>query len=182
MHRKQLKEKKHHSILLQRAWDKYKEQSFTFEVIEEATSPEHLLTREQVYLDYYKSYEVDKGYNICKVAGSSLGVKHSEETIQKYRQRKHSEETRKKLSEAGKGKVPWNKGKQTSDQAKSIMSERKEKTKKKVEKICPETGIVVEYKSLKDAERDGYHRYHIFECCNGIKKTHKGYFWKYAES
>jgi len=229
-HKNHLKERKHHSVLLQRAWDKYGEQSFLFEILEEVSNPEHLLAYEQVYLDYYKSYEIDRGYNICKIAGSHLGIKRSEETRKKLSEaaknrneetrkklreanvgKKHSEqtkqklrevrqnlseetrkklseaaknrneETRKNMSEAQKGKVPWNKGKQTSDQTKSILSERKEKTKKKVEKICPETGIVVEYKSLKDAERDGYHRYHIIECCNGIAKKHKGYFWKYSE-
>ena len=263
-HKTLLKEGKHHSCHLQSAWDLYGEQSFAFELIEEVSNPQDLLEHEQVYLDHYKSYEGDRGYNICKVAGSPLGVKRSEETRKKLSEanknrseetrkkineankrriiseetrkkiseankgkivseetrkklreanagKKHSEqtkqklrearqnlseetrkklseaaknrneETRKNMSEAQKGKVPWNKGKETPDHIKVRMSERKEKYKKKIERICPETGIVVEYKSLKDAERDGYHRYHIVECCNGIAKKHKGYFWKYSE-
>ena len=116
-HRYDLKEGKHHSEHLQSAWNKYGEQSFTFEVLEEVSNQEHLLAYEQVYLDYYKSYEIDRGYNICKVAGSSLGIKHSEETRKKMSESKNkpeaiehmrkiktgkkaSEETRKKIKEA----------------------------------------------------------------------------------
>ena len=105
-HKAELKEGKHHSCLLQRAWDKYGEQSFKFEILEEVSNPQHLLAYEQVYLDYYKSYEVDRGYNICKIAGSPLGIKHSEETKQKMSEAKknQSEETKKKISEAHTGK------------------------------------------------------------------------------
>ena len=82
-HKKDLAKGKHHSILLQRAWDKYGEQSFKFELIEKVSNPEHLLAYEQVYLDYYKSYESERGYNICKVAGSGYGIKWSEEAKKK---------------------------------------------------------------------------------------------------
>jgi hypothetical protein len=47
---------------------------------------EVLIEREQHYLD-----ELDPFFNICKVAGSVLGVKHSKET-------------RRKMSKAQKGK------------------------------------------------------------------------------
>jgi group I intron endonuclease len=105
-HKHSLKKGKHHSSYLQRAWDKYGEQSFTFDIIEEVTNPEHLIAYEQVYLDYYKSYETDRGYNICKVAGSQLGMKHSEETKRKMSEsaKNMSEETKKKMSEAKKVK------------------------------------------------------------------------------
>jgi group I intron endonuclease len=41
-------------------------------------------------------------YNILKTAGSSLGFKHSEETLKKLRNRKHSEETKAKMSDTAK--------------------------------------------------------------------------------
>jgi hypothetical protein len=63
----------HHSILLQRAFDKYKEVNFQFEVLEEC-QVEKLIEREQHYLDTLKPE-----YNICKTAGSRLGAKLSEE-------------------------------------------------------------------------------------------------------
>ena len=36
---------------------------------------------EQLYLDHYQPWiETGKGYNICKMAGSNLGIKLSKET------------------------------------------------------------------------------------------------------
>ena len=39
------------------------------------------------------------------------------------RGRKHSEEARRKISEAGKGRVPWNKGKTLSEETRRKISE-----------------------------------------------------------
>jgi group I intron endonuclease len=135
-HKHYLKEGKHHSEHLQKAWDKYGEQNFTFDIIEEVSNPEHLLAYEQVYLDYYKSYEGDRGYNICKVAGSSLGMKHTEETINKRSGKNHpfygkkrllSDEARKKISEANKHRI-------ISEETRQKMRDRKysEETRKKM--------------------------------------------------
>ena len=119
-HRQLLKLGQHHSGHLQYAWNAYGEQSFTFDVIEEVSNLKHLLSYEQVYLDYYKSYEGDKGYNICKVAGSSLGVKHTEEHKKKMSEalkgRKHTEEARQKMSEAAKRRI-------TTEETKQKLSE-----------------------------------------------------------
>jgi group I intron endonuclease len=98
IHKIRLRQGKHHSEHLQHAWNKDGEQNFKFEVLEKVQSPLHLISYEQVYLDYYKSYERECGYNICKFAGSSLGIKHTEEAKQK-------------MSEAKTGRVTWNKGK-----------------------------------------------------------------------
>jgi group I intron endonuclease len=147
-HKHDLKEGKHHSEHLQKSWDKYGEQSFTFEILEEVTNPEHLLAYEQVYLDYYKSFEVDRGYNMCKVAGSHLGMKRKEETIKKLKNRIISQETKHKLSEAQKGRIfseetkkkigEANSGRKRTEETKTKMSEakkgkkRSEETKKKI--------------------------------------------------
>lgn len=66
-HRRMLKSGTHHSIKLQRAWDKYGEDAFEFKIVEEVI--DGLLTiYEQVYINHYNS-PVD-GYNILKVAGT----------------------------------------------------------------------------------------------------------------
>ena len=137
-HKNHLKRGKHHSCHLQSAWDKYGEQSFKLEIIQEVFIPEHLLAYEQVYLDYYKSYEIDKGYNICKVAGSPLGVKQSEETINNKSGKNHpfygkkrllSDEARKNISEANKRRIVSEetkkkmRNKRWSEEAKKKMSE-----------------------------------------------------------
>lgn len=82
-HKKYLKKGKHHSKHLQNAWNINGQLNFKFEIIEEISNPLHLLSYEQVYLDYYKSYERERGYNICKIAGSPIGLRRSEETKQK---------------------------------------------------------------------------------------------------
>lgn len=61
----------------------------------------NLIEREQFYLDLLKPQ-----YNICKIAGSSKGYKHSEEVIEKIRTlnigKKHSNVTRKKIGNSNK--------------------------------------------------------------------------------
>lgn len=98
----------HHSITLQRAWNKYGPDAFTFEVLE-LVLPPFLLEREQHWLDTLKPFDPAIGYNIDSVAGSRIGHTVSPETREKLRQanlgKKHSEETIRKLAEANKGRT-----------------------------------------------------------------------------
>ena len=80
IHRSHLRRNMHHSILLQRVWNKYWEQSFRFEVIEYVDNKSKLIEREQYWIDLLKPE-----YNIAKAAGSPLGVVKSEETKAKLR-------------------------------------------------------------------------------------------------
>lgn len=79
-HFRDLKNGVHHSIVLQRAVDKYEIENFEFEIIEEC-SKEELLIKEQYYMDL-----LSPKYNICKVAGSSIGCIQPEEANEKRRQ------------------------------------------------------------------------------------------------
>ena len=58
-HKKDLINKKHHSILLQRAWDKYGTDSFLFEIVE-LCDEDILLITEQKYLDLNPEYNISK--------------------------------------------------------------------------------------------------------------------------
>lgn len=78
-HFKDLENKKHHSIILQRAVNKYGIDNFIFIVLEECAK-EILLIREQHYIDTLLPL-----YNICQVAGNSLGIKQSKKSIEKRR-------------------------------------------------------------------------------------------------
>lgn len=82
-HRNQLRNNKHHSVTLQRAFNKYGEEAFKFEVLQLVDDPNHLLAYEQSFLDYFKSYKKELGYNVCSIAGNTLGRKHSEESKHK---------------------------------------------------------------------------------------------------
>ena len=104
-HKSDLLANKHHSKYLQAAINKYGIENFSLDVLC-LYSKKDLLYYEQVCINL-----LNPEYNILKIAGSCLGRKHSEETklklskIQKgIPQGPKSEETKLKLSLALKGK------------------------------------------------------------------------------
>lgn len=76
MHRSRLRRCTHHSIKLQRAWDKHGADAFEFVIIEQCAEAE-LLTREQHWIDALHAQA--KGYNIAAVAGRTVGCTWTEE-------------------------------------------------------------------------------------------------------
>lgn len=94
----------HHSAHLQSAWNKYGADCFEFTVLERCEK-ERLIEREQFYIDLEQPV-----YNMSPTAGSSLGIKRSEET-------------RRRLSEAKKGKPSPRKGVKLSEETRAKISE-----------------------------------------------------------
>jgi group I intron endonuclease len=150
-HISDLNKNKHHSIYLQRAWDKYGADCFEFSVIEYCEK-DKLIEREQFFIDIFCPT-----YNILPTAGSCLGMKHSDEAKKKnalahmgnsyavlymrsdearkkfsaiHKGKIVSEETRKKISLAHKGHI-------ASDETKEKMS--KARKGKKLNPLSPET-------------------------------------------
>jgi hypothetical protein len=82
---------------IDRALLKYGFSNFSMEILEYCDEKELLLKREQYYLDNLKPQ-----YNIVETAGSTLGYKHTEESIEKMRNFVLSEEViaRKRLATA----------------------------------------------------------------------------------
>lgn len=128
-HMNSLNRKDSKCTLLQRAWNKYGQSNFSFEILELCS--ENMLDEiETKYIDLYDSCNVDKGYNIepggnankylsdqtkQKIRDAHLGIRASDETKKKMSESRvghknpmygktHSEETRKKISEAKNGK------------------------------------------------------------------------------
>lgn len=99
-----LKRGKHHSLALQRAYNKYGEDAFFFAIIEDGISQDYLIEREQYWLDKLKPE-----YNVLKMAGSNKGWHHSDKTkagmSAKRKGRSPSSEWRQKISDARKGYV-----------------------------------------------------------------------------
>lgn len=103
----------HKNRHLQNAFIKYGIEKFTFEVIEIVHEKEKLIHCEQIWINKTRCYYNNTGFNICPIAGSTLGVKHSKETKEKRSVlnignkfnlgKKASHETRKKMSNAHKG-------------------------------------------------------------------------------
>ena len=80
-----LRRGKHKNIFLQRAWNKYGEESFEYYILEEVNlSINTLLNREQYYLDFYKPYDQIIGYNLCSLASRNrFGMKMPESAKKK---------------------------------------------------------------------------------------------------
>ena len=130
----------HHSRYLQRSFNKYGEDELKFSVLEITEDQNECIPLEQKYLD-----EISPQYNHCKTAGSTLGVRLSDEHKEKlskalkgkklpprsdeykgkqsvaHKGKKASEETRKKMSASRKGKVT-NLGYKHTEIAKMHMS------------------------------------------------------------
>ncbi len=137
-HKYKLKNDKHHSIHLQRSWDKYGEENFVFKILEIVEDKEKLLKREQHWLDKTECCKREFGYNICSTAGSQLGYKHTEEARHKmsnshkelYKNgyvssnlgKKHTKKSKKKMSLALSGKNHPIYGKNHSKKTKKKMS------------------------------------------------------------
>lgn len=82
-HKKVLKYEVHHSYHLQNAWNKYGEDSFSFEILETFSDSTILIQRELDLILKYKTNDRVFGYNIAlpNPAGNGEGVsKHSDET------------------------------------------------------------------------------------------------------
>ena len=113
-----------HSVLLQRAWNKYKENSFTFEILELCT--EDML--DEVETKYIELYDAcNNGYNIEPGGNSNKYLADS--TKQKLREasigRRHSNETKQKMSRSKTGRNNGMYGKSHSEESKRKMSESK---------------------------------------------------------
>ena len=112
--------------------------------------------------------------------------------------KKHTEETKRKMSEAHKGENNHNYGKHLSEETKKKISENHANVKgenhpmygrtgennpnsKPVIQIDPNTNEVINtYSGANEAARQtGFNANCIGACCRGERKTHKGYKWMF---
>lgn len=124
-HKNNLRKGLHVNKILQNSWNKYGQENFKFEIVEEILDKSKLIEREQYYLDLLKPE-----YNICLYAESPkcamLGKKHSEKTKEKQSIAKigilRSNETKQKISNSLKGEKSFNYGKRFSEETRQKMS------------------------------------------------------------
>lgn len=119
-HKFHLNNNNHPNRHLQFAWNKDKSYSFDYFILEYCEI-EKLLEREQYWIDKYKAFNDKLGYNLSQVAGSPMaGLKHTEETKKKI----GAASKGKKLSEAHILRIKEaNTGRIFSDEHKKKMSE-----------------------------------------------------------
>jgi len=97
-HSGDLNSNRHCNSYLQRAWNKYGEDNFSFEIIDIVEDKSVLFKREQYLLDTLNPFG-DNGYNICKTTNSyTFGYKLSKERINEMKNRKFSNETKDRMS------------------------------------------------------------------------------------
>jgi len=125
-HFKRLKAGNHENPHLQHAYNRYGSNDFLFVIVEHVDHVKSLILREQYYMDF-----MTPEYNIARIAGSNLGVKHTPETIEKFRRRPRTPETKEKLRLANLGIPPSPKAIENS-RAANLGKPRTPKTKEKL--------------------------------------------------
>ena len=112
-HRKELKNNIHINCILQRAWDKYGEDNFLFEIIEECNI-NVLLEREQRYLDLQPDYNIgissSGGDNLSKNPNKNNIVKKITESVKRRYDLMTDEEKKEKHSQPMETNPNWKGG------------------------------------------------------------------------
>ena len=204
VHEWAMKNNKHNNIKLQRAVLKYGYNNFKFEILEEIETDDRIeaLTLENKYIIKYNSFK--NGYNQSEGFEGSTLQKYSKERLEKMRVnmlgntiwegRKHTEETKSRISKGNKGKKVSLKSRQKMSEARKgnflkednpfYGKEHTEETKSKIRKkngkpiICIETSI--KYDSINQCAKDmNIDRKGIERVLNGKYKQTKGYTFKY---
>ena len=158
--------------LFNNAIQKYGWKNFTHEILEDYVPIDNINEKECYWIKKYKSNNREYGYNI-------------EEGGHAYRT--FSKETRKKISEAVKGKPKSiehkkklseaNLGHHLSESVKQQISERQ---KKPVAKLDEDGNIIEKFPSAKEAaESINRDPSSLAKCCRGVQKTCGKYRWRY---
>lgn len=140
LHKRDLRLGKHHSPLMQRAWDKYGEDAFVFDLVL-VCGVSNLLIYEQTLIDFYQAANPRHGMNIAPIAGRAAvpwtverraafiaartgkpNYKNNPEAHARLMAgvhrgpehhmygRKHTDESKAKMSSSLTGRKVWNKG------------------------------------------------------------------------
>jgi group I intron endonuclease len=201
-HITRLERQEHHSPFLQKDWNDNKN-NFEFILLERILNEKNILEREQWWID-----NTDSFYNICKIAGTSLGVKRTEEYKKKIsdslmgvkhpperckqksiyqtgrKHKKYSDEGRKNCSDAQKklymnGYIHPNKGKKHSEDRKKEIGV---KSSKPIIQYDINDNFVKEWNSIKDATTNGgFCSSGIIDCLKNRKEKYKNFKWIYKK-
>lgn len=186
-HLKGLKTNTHHNVHLQRAWNKYGESAFEFNVLLQVESEKTMFLEEARMIE-----QEDMLYNIFE---GGLGG-------DRFTNHPNKEEYRNNLSEAQKKRYQIKGEKEKANPFKYLTSEElKVMTKKwsdakkgskngrfiydkKVKQIDKKTRKVVKiYDYVRLVDEDGYNSKYVIKCCNKKEGffSHKGYLWEWTD-
>lgn len=112
-------------IALKDALEKYGKQNFSKEIIEYLDLEADTMISESHYIKKFNTL-VPNGYNISPTGGNfknnKLSEDHKRKISESHKGIKHSEETKKKLRQISKGKIPTNKGVPLTNEQKIKLS------------------------------------------------------------
>ena len=176
------------------------------EYIKTCYSEEEMCSDEQYYIKVFKTLWPN-GYNLTE-GGDGWSGGPCEETRRKLSEihKNISDETRRKMSLAKKGRTPYNKGKHLSEEQKRKIGEgNKGKTmseearrkiseaqkghigynkgqisEKRIKVLCVENGIIYDSMTIA-SEKTNANISHISQCCKKQygRRTAGGYHWQY---
>lgn len=165
------------------SWHKHGRKNFEYSVIEYLEFDENVLKeRELFWMEFYNSLNRKKGYNLRKDAKTNCEV--TKETREKCRisqiKRFEDDNERKKIGESTK--KFW---KENPD----IKEQMREKIKNanrlyRIGKYSKNTDELIEIFEFKDNIKEKYPDFYIqaiLGCCQGTKKSYKGFNWHYVE-
>lgn len=205
-HLHDLRNGKHNNAKLQRAWNKYGEADFRFDVLERCDKSA-LIEREQFYLDSTRPF-----FNILRKAGSAAGYKHTDEARAKNRERqlaylasltdeeraryyatrgeskkggKHTDEHRQKIASAMKGR-------ETTEAQKAAFEAAKKRPEAVAKRIAARAciwyvatapdGTEHEFQNMCEfARRHGLQQGHMVAVARGKRNQHKGWTCRYRD-
>ena len=149
-------------------------------VIGKFEDKQEALNIEEMFIWLFDS--INEGYNTSAYSSHSC---------------KHSEETKRKMSEAKTGENNYWYGKHHSEESKQKMSEShigkhfSEEHRRKISENNPSKAVIqlskdgkfiAEYPSIREASRQtGCNKSHICDCCKGNRKSASGFIWRYKE-
>lgn len=150
-----ISDKKRGKSIISHSLLKYGYASFSVEILEYCDRSE-VLSREQYYLDLLKPE-----YNILQIAGSPVGYKHSEESLEKMRIRSNSQEHKEHLkklhAETRTKRLEHLKSHNASEEQRSKSRERLLEYNKslahKVEILDTKNNETTSYYSIREAAR-----------------------------
>lgn len=180
-HWDKLRKNKHKNIHLQRAWNKYGEENFVFEILEECEN-KFLTSQEHYWATILNTHNREYGYNLrpTNPFGKTIVPKEMRDKMSKlYKGRKLPKSTHEKLWESRR-KSGWT---MSQEQKNKIGNANKGKThipknKKIILQFDMNNILIKEWDSLSEAIREN--KGDIWACLNGKQKaTNKQFKWKY---
>jgi len=172
-----LRNNKHTNSYLQNSFNKHGEENFQFIKIENVCE-EKLLEREQYYID-----TLHPKYNLRRIAergGGIIGRVCSEETKRKIgnanRGKSPSQEARDKMSATRRGKFLTEEHKNNISRSLSTLTVNF----KSVKQFSLDGKLLNTFNSITEASKESkVSRTHISSVCKGKRKTTGGFKWKY---